>query len=622
MKKLRFINSALVAAAIATPMSFLSSCAKKDYSALADAIKTSQMAYFEGLSSTHRGTWDCQQAYEYIREIMEDELNYQLAGRDIWSTIPEVQAQAAVELADFAARGHVVGLPTSNQYGNLWYDIPATEGHEEEETVMLQSHYDMVLDFATAADENAWWGKHGETGEGGISISYDEENETMNTVGFGSSLGADDGMGVALMLAIAEHQKEFTHGPIRLMFTADESGATNNLAAGAKLLCFDQVGDAIYGQTLEGLKPFSYEPKASTVSTPEISNIVSIDGFVKGDILRSAAGIHECQIRTATPLTGTQNVTVLGNPTDENAPLGYKVSVTGLKGGNSAMDITKGYANALKILMHMIFDASDDFHIVSVNCNSGAYKICSGAEAIVTCDHTLTDKWIQEKAATYRALYLSHYPKETGLTITAEPYQYVAGTKALSRDRSRELCQFSEELEYGPISWIIDPKTKEPTDNVQTSANFGPLTVGESGSGMNIEYHVVTRSSNAQELQVYEDGVHTMAVATFDWINKATDITDIDDPVWEIKKSNDLISQLLDGYKNSVIKAQDTDIHAWAEIACFPEMFVKLGMNVPNMACIGPTIFESHTIKESLYTDTLDSVSKALLYLFDNQEKL
>ncbi|MCQ2748007.1 MAG: hypothetical protein MJ223_01935 [Mycoplasmoidaceae bacterium] len=93
---------------------------------------------------------------------------------------------------------------------NIYFDIPATSGFEDADMIILQGHSDMIV--AGLTDEQAKT----------TPIDAVIENGTLHSRNYKTSLGADDGAGIAIALTILKNRDKFNHGPIRFLMTADE----------------------------------------------------------------------------------------------------------------------------------------------------------------------------------------------------------------------------------------------------------------------------------------------------------------------------------------------------------------------------------------------------------------
>ncbi len=211
--------------------------------------------------------------------------------------IPRPSKKEEKMIAFLKAFGEGLGLPTKvDETGNVCISKPATPGYENSKTVILQSHMDMVCEKNKDKD-------------------FDFENDAIETYvdgewlkANGTTLGADDGIGVAMQMAVLK-SNDIEHGPIECVFTRDEeTGLTG--AMGMK-------SDFMTGDYL-----------------------INLDSEDEGQIFVSCAG-------------GVRTTATYPFPT-EDMPEGYftfRVGVKGLTGGHSGDDINKKRGNANKILV-------------------------------------------------------------------------------------------------------------------------------------------------------------------------------------------------------------------------------------------------------------------------------
>jgi len=206
-------------------------------------------------------------------------------------------------------QGKSFGLETiTDAAGNVLARKPATTDMEKLPVVILQSHMDMVCEKNSETDHNF------DTDP--IRPRIEGEWVKAN----GTTLGADDGIGVAAMLAIME-SSNLVHGPLEFLFTSDEeTGLT-----GAEGL----QADFIKGRIL-----------------------LNLDSEDDGELFVGCAGGKDTSIEL--PFI------------KDSFPAGYKpvrIDVNGLKGGHSGDDINKGLGNANKILNRLLWEASDTFDL-------------------------------------------------------------------------------------------------------------------------------------------------------------------------------------------------------------------------------------------------------------------
>jgi len=216
--------------------------------------------------------------------------------------------------------GKNLGLETiQDEVGNVIIRKPATPGMENRKGVVLQGHLDMV------PQKNS--DKVHDFEKDPIETIIDGEWVRAN----GTTLGADNGMGVAATMAVLE-AKDMQHGPIEALFTCDEeTGMTG----------------------ANGLKP----------------------GVLKGDILvnMDSEDEGELYIGCAGGTNGNITFTYKEHPVAGDVT-GYKINVTGLKGGHSGVDIHLGRGNANKIMNRVLFNGFKKYGLQVASIDGGSLR--------------------------------------------------------------------------------------------------------------------------------------------------------------------------------------------------------------------------------------------------------
>ncbi len=230
-----------------------------------------------------------------------------LEPRTVWKYFAELNAvprpskreeRVIAFMLDF---GRALGLDTvEDKVGNVIIRKPATAGMESRKTVVLQSHLDMVHQKNNTTDFNFE--------EQGIEMFVDGDWVRAK----GTTLGADNGMGVAAIMAILASD-DIPHPPLEALFTVDEeTGMT-----GAK-----------------GLE----------------------SGLLEGSILLNLDTEEDDEIDIG--CAGGIDVTAIGSYLQKGLPEGaktYRLVVKGLQGGHSGMDIHRGLGNANKIINRLLY---------------------------------------------------------------------------------------------------------------------------------------------------------------------------------------------------------------------------------------------------------------------------
>lgn len=248
---------------------------------------------------------------------------YSLHPKRLWHYFAEIcevprpskqEEKIAKYLLDFAANHHLEG--TLDEIGNVIIRKPASPGFEDRKTVILQSHMDMVGEKNSDSDHNF------ATDPIKPRIDGDWVKAT------GTTLGADCGIGIAASLALLE-AKEIPHPPLEALFTMDEeTGLTG---------AFGLKPDVLQGRIL-----------------------INLDSEDEGQLFIGCAGGKDT---IATFLTETEAL-----PANQEA---YDISITGLVGGHSGDDISKGRGNAVKIINRFLWNASHLFDARISSFNAG-----------------------------------------------------------------------------------------------------------------------------------------------------------------------------------------------------------------------------------------------------------
>ena len=237
------------------------------------------------------------------------------------------EGQIRKYLLDFARKN---GLESKeDEIGNILIIKPATPGMENRKTVVLQSHMDMVGEKNADYPHN--WAKD-------PIIPVVKGDWVMAR---GTTLGADDGIGIASQMAILT-DKELKAGKIECLFTVDEeSGMTGAI----------------------NLKPDFFTGRT----------LLNLDSEDEGILFIGCAG-------------GMDTVGTMPYKSVEvkNGALALEISVTGLHGGHSGDEIHKGYGNSVKIMNRILWNLSNQYDISLSNFDGGNLRNAIPREAFST----------------------------------------------------------------------------------------------------------------------------------------------------------------------------------------------------------------------------------------------
>jgi len=281
--------------------------------------------------------------------IMNEEIRA-LEPRRIWNNFADLNAvprasKKEERVIEFIKNfGNKLNLETQvDEIGNIIIRKPATKGMENRKPVVLQSHLDMV--HQKNNDINFDFDNQG------IEMYVDDDWVRAK----GTTLGADNGLGAATIMTILESD-EIEHPDLEALFTVDEeTGMT-----GAKNLASD---------------------------------------LLKGEILLNLDTEEDDEIGIG--CAGGLDFTAIRDYEEEHTPensVAYKISVKGLKGGHSGMDIAQGLGNANKLIARVLYKTNKDFGLRLSSLTGGGLRnaIPRESEAVVTVDKSHFEVFLNE----------------------------------------------------------------------------------------------------------------------------------------------------------------------------------------------------------------------------------
>ena len=429
--------------------------------------------------------------------------------------------------------GKKMGLPTKrDKAGNVLISKPATPGKENVTPVVLQAHMDMVCeknnDKVFDFDKDA--------------IETYIDGEWLKAKG--TTLGADDGIGVAIALAILD-DKELQHGPIEALFTIDEeTGLTGAKAVEA--------------------------------------------GFMKGKMLLNLDSEDEGQFFIG--CAGGQD-TVATLPCEyEPAEAGcefFKIEVKGLQGGHSGDDINKGRGNAVKLLARILWNSYSDHNLRVADINAGNLRNAIAREgfAIVALPKEEVEGWKAYVAKMDKTYKEEFHTTDPGVMVTVEP---APATKEV----------FEETFQIDVLNALVvcphgvAAMSQDIPGFVETSTNLASVKIVDG----NVVFTTSQRSSVESKKQAIVDKVST----TF-WMIGA-DVENSDGyPGWNPNPNSEALRVLVEAYHNIFHKEpQVLAIHAGLECGLFSEKYPDM-----DMVSFGPTLRGVHSPDEKLEIKTV-----------------
>jgi dipeptidase D len=293
----------------------------------------------------------------------------------LWRHFEELTRIARPSRHEEVVIEHVRGWAAGNGFElrqdaarNLVVGVPASAGRESAPVIVLQGHLDTVCERRPDSPNDP--------AEGRIALVRDGAWLTAD----GTTLGADDGIGIAAMMALAEDES-LPHGPLELLMTVNE-----------------EIGGP--GEGASGLDP----------SLVRAATLLNLDSEEDGKLTVGAASSTDTEIRVKKPREpcGTGGVAL-------------SVSVSGGLGGHSGTDIARGRANAIKVLARTLREALAvaPFRLVSLHGGTSWNAIPRDATAVCSLPpgrEVAFRAAVESAAAAIRGAYAKTDP---GVTVTA-----------------------------------------------------------------------------------------------------------------------------------------------------------------------------------------------------------
>lgn len=414
-----------------------------------------------------------------------------------------------------------------DDFGNIIIRKPATPGKENLKTVILQGHIDMV------AEKNR-------------DVEHDFDKDPIQPYidgewvkAKGTTLGADNGIGVAAALAVLE-SKDIEHGPIECLFTLDEetglTGASNldkNILKGTILLNLDSEEEGTLYIGCSGGKNTAAKFTFKTEKAPANSTA-------------------------------------------------YEVKVAGLKGGHSGLEIHTGRGNAVKILTRLLWNAEKKLGLRLAKIEGGnkhnAIPREAFADVVVPNDKVQQfedyvnsyNKMVKEELAT----------NEPGLLISASK-SGVPG-EVFDSAMTKKLLNALYAVPHGVITMSPDIEGL-----VETSTNLATIAT----NGKNVDIVTSQRSSVASE----NEDIVDMVASVFELAGAEISFGD-GYPGWKPNVNSEILGVVKKAYKQLYNKEPEVKaIHAGLECGIISEKYPNM-----DMISFGPTMFGVHSPDEKL----------------------
>ncbi|HDJ23900.1 MAG TPA: aminoacyl-histidine dipeptidase [Candidatus Aminicenantes bacterium] len=416
--------------------------------------------------------------------------------------------------------------------GNVVVRKQATPGHEQAEGVILQGHLDMVC-------------------EKNSDIEHDFSRDPIRPVrqgdwiqAQGTTLGSDNGIGVAAALAVMEDDS-LMHGPLEFLFTVDEetglTGATKlepGFLKGKKLFNLDSEDEGVFtigcagGADSEIIFPFQRSPKDS--------------------------------------------------------PSAWKIKIFGLRGGHSGIDINQGRGNAIKILARLLWEISQEIPVHLVRIEGGNKRNAIPREAWAECIISPAEesKFKQLLEEYFQAIKNELKSVEGNLEYNLESASPTF--PALEENCQQALLNFLLALPHGVIS--MHP---EIDGLVETSTNLAIIKTQEKEA----EIIESSRSSVASALRSVREVIQACCELAGAQVNQPEGY-----PGWTPNLESPLLQTMKEVYQQLFGRAPEVGaVHAGLECGIIGEKFPGM-----DMISFGPTIEHPHSPEERVHVESVE----------------
>lgn len=450
--------------------------------------------------------------------------------------------------------GKKLGLETQrDSANNICIRKSATPGYEDRQTIILQSHLDMVP-------------------QANSDLNFDFSKDPIDAYvdgdwvkAKGTTLGADNGIGVATTMAILE-ANDIEHGPIEGLFTTDEE-------------------TGMYGAI--AIRP----------------------GFINGKIMLNLDSEEEGELYIG--CAGGADVSIQYQYEDEvwisQEDIAVKVSLTGLKGGHSGVDIFLGRANANKLMFRFLKEAMIDYDIRLSSVSGGSLRNAIPREAFATIlvDGKEKYKQVLELVSAYEELFNNEFAGiENTISFKAEHVEATPEMKVISKQVQEKLTHAIIACPNGVINMFADIPGV-----VETSIN---MAIVQSSEGLT-EIKFLARSSSYSKKMNITGAVESLfKVAGADFIE-----TNNEYPGWDPNPDSAILKVMENVFeKQRGAKPKVAVMHAGLECGI-------ILANVPGLDTVsfGPTILFPHSPDEKTEISSIGKFWDYLLAILKESPK-
>lgn len=399
----------------------------------------------------------------------------------------------------------------------------ATEKYKNAPTVIIQGHTDMVCVKTKDSNHNF--------NTDPIEIIEDNDIVRANN----TTLGADNGIAIAYGLALLD-SNNIEHPKIELLCTSSEETDMS----GALSLKSENLSGKI---------------------------ILNIDGEEEDVFIVSSAG----------GITPIIRFNIKKENINDNGS-NLKISISGLKGGHSGMEINKQRANAIKILARILYSIREYISIISIDGGSKDNAIATYSECIIHTNNKEDVENIINKL--YKNIKNEYSFEDSDIKINIEEVHNIKET--FSKELSNDIIDFLMAIPYG-VEYMYN--NDELKGLVKSSLNIGVIREFNN----KIEVIVSIRSAEESLLEEINNKIKIIAKRTNAEVEDTAPY-----PSWKFEKNSKIIEIIKETYKDfSGREPIITSIHAGLECGILKQLIPDA-----DIVSFGPDIFNVHTTEE------------------------
>lgn len=479
----------------------------------------------------------------------------------VWRLFAELAAVPRASKHEDKVRAHMrrkageLGLKLrEDATGNMVIEVPATPGHEKAPITVLQGHLDMVC------EKNAGTAHNFDTDPIRVTVDRDDQTGQQVVRAAGTTLGADNGIGVCMALAAAT-AKDVVHGPLEILCTVDEEmGMT-----GAKAL----APDFVKGRRM-----------------------INLDSEEDDALYIGCAGGCDTSLIWNLPLT----------PPRANSEV-CRVTVGGLAGGHSGCDIHLNRGSAVKLLTHTLREGGGELQIVELRGGSKRNAIPREAFATV-CGPAGTYARLASAAQRLQQEAVK-INREENCFIRVERADAKEASLAAAPEAGQRLLAALAGLPHGVLAVVPEIPGFVRTSNSTSTIECERQTAASGAKDtLRVVVGCLSRSSVVPEMLTVAAGIRAIGE-----LAGGTGESGNAYPGWQPNVESPLLAQCRRIYARLFgTEPRVTAIHAGLECGIIGE---RVGGNM-DMISFGPHITGAHSPDERVY---INSVQKSYSYL-------